>query len=250
MNQDEIRERVGHFSNWHYEFDLQGIKTPIHNPTRINRHEQRKLYFFDPLVELFGGTLAGKRVLDLGCNAGFWSHSAIEAGCDFVMGIDAREQHIDQSNLVFEALEIEKGRYDFRCGNLFEIDFAALGMFDIVLCLGLLYHVSKPMELFERINAINDDILLVDTSITQCDDARFTVIRESTDDPRNAADYDLAFRPSEAAVIEIVGMFGYDILVPPADFSDYAGAGDYANGNRKAFICSKSSDLGRWQRRI
>jgi ribosomal protein L11 methylase PrmA len=41
-------------------------------------------------------------VLDLGCNAGFWSLAAIDAGADLVVGIDGRQMHIDQANLVFE----------------------------------------------------------------------------------------------------------------------------------------------------
>src|SRR5215212_7167970 len=36
-------------------------------------------YFFDPLVHLLGGSLTGKRALDLGCNAGFWlRHERLE----------------------------------------------------------------------------------------------------------------------------------------------------------------------------
>jgi 2-polyprenyl-3-methyl-5-hydroxy-6-metoxy-1,4-benzoquinol methylase len=63
---------------------------------RSNSHEQRKCYFFGPLIELCGGSLKGKRVLDLGCSAGFWSLDAVESGCDFVLGIDGRQMQIDQ----------------------------------------------------------------------------------------------------------------------------------------------------------
>lgn len=80
----QLRERVAIFPRWHYEFDLNGVRTPIFNHRHVNRHEQRKNYFFRPLVRLCGGSLSGKRVLDLGCNAGFWSLMAIEAGADYV----------------------------------------------------------------------------------------------------------------------------------------------------------------------
>ena len=33
-------------------------------------------------------------------NAGFWALHAVRAGCDFVLGIDARELHIEQARLV------------------------------------------------------------------------------------------------------------------------------------------------------
>jgi hypothetical protein len=79
MQGEEIRRRIASFPTWHYQLDLKGNLTPIHKEDRVNRHRQRKEYFFDPLVDMFGGTLAGKRVLDLGCNAGFWlRHERLE----------------------------------------------------------------------------------------------------------------------------------------------------------------------------
>src|SRR5918998_5027763 len=87
---EEIQKKIASFARWHYRFDLKGNLTPIYEPSWENRHEQRRKYFFEPLVQLFGGSLAGKRVLDLGCNAGFWSLAAAQAGCDYVLGVDGR----------------------------------------------------------------------------------------------------------------------------------------------------------------
>ena len=49
-----------------------GIRTPIADWQRVNRQEQRRRYFLEPLLGLTGGSLQGRRVLDLGCSAGFW----------------------------------------------------------------------------------------------------------------------------------------------------------------------------------
>ena len=106
--------RINNFDDWNYQFELAGHKTTPHADA-INRHEQRKKYFFRPLVDLLGGSLAGKRVLDLGCNQGFWSLAAIENGCDYVLGIDGRQTHIDQAKFVFDVKGINKARYNFRC---------------------------------------------------------------------------------------------------------------------------------------
>jgi len=165
----EIREKIDSFDQWHYQFDLDGELTPaVRGEKSVHRHAQRKKHFFDPLVALLGGSLEGKRVLDLGCNAGFWSLHAIEAGCDFVLGIDGRQMHVDQANFVFETKGIDPRRYRFERHNLFDLDFSGLGRFDIVLCLGLLYHVNKPIELFEKIAMVNSDLLLIDTRAERC----------------------------------------------------------------------------------
>src|SRR5690348_7260853 len=118
----DLSSRIAAFPRWHYEFDLGGERTPIFDPAHRNRHAQRRRYFFDPLVQLAGGTLKGKRVLDLGCNAGFWSLLAVQAGADHVLGIDGRQMHVDQANLVFEASGIAPERYDFRAANIFDFD--------------------------------------------------------------------------------------------------------------------------------
>jgi 2-polyprenyl-3-methyl-5-hydroxy-6-metoxy-1,4-benzoquinol methylase len=142
MRDNEIQQKIASFPQWHYRFDLKGNLTPIFEEGFANRHAQRKKYFFDPLVRLFGGSLAGKRVLDLGCNAGFWSLCAARAGCDYVLGIDGRQMHVDQANFVFEVEGINDEKYDFIKGDLFRLDFRDLGRFDIVLCLDVYCEVA------------------------------------------------------------------------------------------------------------
>src|SRR5215208_6295472 len=162
MQDEEIKQKIASFPQWHYQFDLRGNLTPIFKKNHVKRHTQRKKLFFDPLVGLFGGSLEGKRVLDLGCNAGFWALSAAQAGCDYVLGIDGRQMHVDQSNFVFEVEEVERDRYDFLAGDIFGLDLRDFGRFHIVLYLGLMYHVSKPVELMEKISEVNEDVILID----------------------------------------------------------------------------------------
>jgi SAM-dependent methyltransferase len=242
----EIREKIDSFEQWHYQFDLQGeLTSPVRGEKSVLRHAQRKRHFFDPLVALCGGSLKGKRVLDLGCNAGFWSLNAIEAGCDFVLGIDGRQMHIDQANFVFQTKDIDPTRYRFEKHNLFDLDFSSIGSFDIVLCLGLLYHVNRPIELFEKIAAVNDDLLVIDTAVDSADDALLRLVREPLDDPRNSADYELVFWPTRSAVCEMVELFGYQVVMLVPDFEDYRGLEDFKAGGRRVFFCSRSTDLSR-----
>ena len=194
---DRLRERVASFPRWHYEFDLGGVSTPIFNRSHVNRHAQRREYFFTPLTRLSGGSLAGKRVLDLGCNAGFWSLAAVEAGAELVgVGIDGRQMHVEQANLVFEAKGIDRARYEFLRGDVFatELDDEP---FDIVLCLGLLYHVSNPFGLMERIAAWSDDLVVIDTTLsTLVGGPFFRLASQNPDDPRSAVDRPLALHPT------------------------------------------------------
>lgn len=245
MNETEIRAKIGSFERWHYRFDFDGIQTPIWDPSRVNRHEQRKNHLFDPLTELYGGSLAGKRVLDLGCNAGYWALEAIERGCDFVAGIDGRAMHIEQARFVFEAKDVDKERYEFLQGDIFEMDLSSLGRFDVVLCLGLLYHISKHVELLEKISEVNDDVLLIDTTLSLAPGSHLVLRSESLDSPRDAVDYEIAMTPTRRAVAEMIKLFGYGVVVLKPRFSDYTGCRDFRQGRRRGFLCAKRSQLSR-----
>jgi SAM-dependent methyltransferase len=241
---DSLRSRVERFTRWHYEFDLgHGVRTPIASAGHANRHKQRKEYFFTPLVKLCGGTLAGRRVLDLGCNAGYWSLAAIEAGADFVLGIDGRQMHIDQANLVFEAKGVDPSRYRFDLGDIFALDLHD-ETFDIVLCLGLLYHVSKPFELMERMSRWNTDLLVIDTTLeTDVAGAYFRIAQQNLDDPRAALDRPVALHPTWRAVVRLAEQYGYACAVLRPQFTSWRGANRYRVGSRRAFLCAKRSPL-------
>lgn len=244
VNPQELRERVASFSRWHYRFELGEVTTPIFDPDHVNRHEQRQAYIFDALLPLYGGSLAGKRVLDLGCNAGYWSLQAVNAGCEHVVGIDGRGVHIEQAHVVFDALEVPRRRYDFVVGNVLDVDLREHGPFDIVLCLGLLYHVSKPVELFERISAVNTDLLVVDTALTMARGSWFKVGRDELTELPSAVDYELVFFPTREAILDLASQFGYASVVVRPTITNPIGMRDYLLGCRRAFFCAKKADLG------
>jgi tRNA (mo5U34)-methyltransferase len=242
MDVEEIQARVDAIRPWHYEFDLGGVRTPIYRPDFVNRHAQRRRMGFDPLVQVAGGSLEGKRVLDLGSNAGHWSLAAIEAGADFVMGIDGRQMHIDQAELVFEVKGIDRSRYQFELGNIFEYEFDQ--SFDVVLCLGLMYHIAKPLELFELFSRVNASLVLIDTTLSLLPTSAFRVEREkSLDDPRAAIDYAMVLIPTRQAVIDLARQFGYDAVSLAQSIDDATGMADYKAKSRAMFLCAKGLSL-------
>jgi tRNA (mo5U34)-methyltransferase len=236
----QLAERIAAFPQWHYEFDLDGLKTPVHVPAWANRHRQRLAYIMPPLVAAAGGTLQDRRVLDLGCNAGFWSLAAIEAGAEFVLGVDARRMHIDQAELVFETRGVRAESYHFVQGNVLGLDQAEHGPFDVVLCLGLLYHVPYPFELME-ICARARELAVVDTALVRTQEPILRVEQDvPLEDPRSAVGRALVMRPSARAVRDMAVAVGFESVTElEPHFDDYTGARDYENGERRAFLCVK-----------
>jgi tRNA (mo5U34)-methyltransferase len=243
LSSDEIERTIASFPRWHYQFVLDGHVTPIWRQDQINRHKQRAKYFLEPLVSLLGGSLAGKRVLDLGCNAGFWAMRVVRAGCDHVVGVDARQMHVDQANFVFDVNKIRAERYEFRCADIFDLDYARLGPFDIVLCLGLLYHISKPVELFERIHAAGAQIVIVDTALSLAPGTYLEIRYESPEIPPNAVGRPMVMYPTAQAVVELLRQFGYSVRMLKPEFTDYTGCWDYEHRRRRAFVAVKDPVL-------
>lgn len=244
LKDEEIVRRINSFPYWQYQFNLKGHLTPIsHWAHWVNRQLKRRKYILDPVVKLCDGSLKGKRVLDLGCNSGFWSLCAIQEGADFVLGIDARKMFVEQANFVFKVNEVDRSRYNFIAKNLFNIDFREFGIFDIVLCLGLLYHVYKPMSLLEKIAEVNDDILVIDTVLSMTRGSYMEVLfdRESWD---SYVERKLVMRPTKQVVFNIVKEFGYSSVMLRPRFTDWLGLNDYRVG-RRAFLCTKKMDLSK-----
>jgi SAM-dependent methyltransferase len=237
---DELEARIAVFTQWNYRFDFDGgVATPVPDSRMINRQEQRRRYFFDALLGLYGGTLEGKRVLDLGCSAGFWALQAIEAGAEFVLGIDNQDTFIDQAELVFEAKGIDPSRYRFQRGDIFAS--RPQEHFDVVLCLAMMNQVSQPVELFELMSQTGAELLLVETELARSSSPVFAL--STRGDGRKAEDATVVLVPSRSAVSELAGEFGYESVALARNMTDYTGLKDYATQRRLAFFCSKGPSL-------
>lgn len=96
-------------------------------------------------------TIRGKRVLDIGCNAGYDTFYLNALGALENVGVEPHGfcQHAQFLNAVY-------GRENISFLNIGweKLDVAYLGDFDHVNCLGLIYHEKEPMQLLERIASI------------------------------------------------------------------------------------------------
>jgi SAM-dependent methyltransferase len=240
LDAQQLADRIAAFPSWNYRFEFDGgLSTPLADPARVNRQEQRRSYFFEALLSLTGGSLEGRRVLDLGCSAGFWSLQAVEAGADFVLGVDARADYLEQAELVFEAKGVERSRYRFDRADLFDYDPGE--QFDVVLCLGLLNVVAKPVALFELMTRSGAQLIVIDTGLSSAPGKLFEVGRLA--EPRNKVDYGMVLVPTRRALTVLAGQFGLQAVPLARNITDYTSMQDYRSGERLAFICSGTVPL-------
>jgi tRNA (mo5U34)-methyltransferase len=135
---ESLRERVEALAPWFHNIDLgHGIHTaPDHF---LGDYPNFK---FARFADALPADMSGKSVLDIGCNAGFYSVEMKRRGAARVLGIDADERYLDQARLATQAL----GFADVEFRNLSVYDVARLGeRFDLVIFMGVLYHLRHPL---------------------------------------------------------------------------------------------------------
>src|SRR5215813_5704097 len=103
--------------------------------------------------------LTGKRVLDIGCRDGFFSFEAERHGAK-VVAIDCW-----RPEKFFEAHSKLNSRVEFREMSVYEITLEALGSFDIVFFLGVIYHLQHPLLALQRVCEVTSEIAVVESHV-------------------------------------------------------------------------------------
>ena len=108
-------------------------------------HETRAS-IMEPIVrEALAAVGPEATALDLACSEGWFAHRLLDWGAGRVLGIDIRPENIDRAELVRNHLGIAADRLRFKVADVFDLHPDRLGAFDVVLCLGLIYHLENPV---------------------------------------------------------------------------------------------------------
>jgi tRNA (mo5U34)-methyltransferase len=105
--------------------------------------------------------LAGARALDIGCNAGFYSFELARRGAD-VLAVDVDEHYLRQARWAAEQFGLTE-RVTLRRLGVYELAALDLAPFDIVLFLGVLYHLRHPLLALDTVAQLTGGRLVLQT---------------------------------------------------------------------------------------
>ncbi|HEX5475469.1 MAG TPA: TIGR04290 family methyltransferase [Vicinamibacterales bacterium] len=136
MTPDAIRHRVRELGDWFHNINLGGVQTaPDHFLGDYPAVKWQK--FAHAIPE----DLSGRSVLDVGCNGGFYALEMKRRGAARVVGVDSDPRYLAQARF---AAEVEGADIEFREMSVYQLP--ALGeRFDVVLFMGVLYHLRHPL---------------------------------------------------------------------------------------------------------
>src|SRR6476469_8332133 len=149
----DLEERIEALGPWFHNLNLNGVWTaPDHF---LGDYPGAKFRRFAPHLPK---DLAGKSVLDIGCNAGFYSIEMKRRGAGRVLGIDSDDRYLEQARLASETLGFD----DIEFAKLDVYDVGAIGgRFDVVIFMGVLYHLRHPLLALDLIREhVAGDMLL------------------------------------------------------------------------------------------
>lgn len=146
MTREDIRREVAKIPWWH-RIDLgNGVVTPGADAT------SGKLAMIGMPEDL-----TGKTVLDIGAWDGFFSFEAERRGAKRVLATDSFvwDAKTWAGKAGFElARRVLGSKVEDRNIDVMDLDPEKVGVFDMVLCLGVLYHMRHPLLCLERIASV------------------------------------------------------------------------------------------------
>lgn len=222
--------------DWFYPFDLPGGgTTSTYAGGKLDAIHATRLTMLDHVL---GRTLEAElkdlSAIDLACHQGFFSLHLARQGYGRVLGVDARQSHVDDASLIAEV----QGHAQFSAiqSDIHDLDADALGRFDVCLMLGLIYHLENPIGAIRKAHALTRQVCLIETQVgphlsgpmdygsyefVRPIKGAFSIIDETDDTHGPEASTDgICLVPSTEALIWILYKVGFDrveLITPPED---------------------------------
>ena len=187
------------------------------------------------LERLLGDELAQMSVLDIGCNSGWFSFDLAERGARSVDGVDLRPSNIEQARYLSEYFGLDD-RTDFDVADA--MAFSDERSWDVVLNLGVLYHVTDPLRLLQRTYELCRRFAIVDTI---CHDEPFSgFVLFDTKDASHPHEGSEAweFHPTYRGAIDGLRYAGFSEVIEIVP-TDETAIGLYRDGGRRCFLAVK-----------
>jgi tRNA (mo5U34)-methyltransferase len=142
MDETVLRRRIAELEPWYHNIELApGVWT---NPA-MGDYPRPRWNLIEPHVP---ADLAGKTVLDLSCNSGFFSIQMKRRGASRVVGVERAGKEVEQARLVREVTGVD---FEIVHDDVYSFCWNNTEVFDYVLFMGLFYHLRAPLFVLDRV---------------------------------------------------------------------------------------------------
>src|SRR5581483_2797503 len=165
IDRDALTRRIDELGEWFHNINLFGVKTaPRHFLGDFPNVKWKHISAAIPR------NLSGATVLDIGCNGGFYSLEMKRRGAERVLGIDVDDRYLGQARFAAQTLGMN---IELQKCSLYEVD-SIPGQFDLVLFMGVFYHLRYPLFALDKIVKKVAGLLVFQTMIRGAEESQQT----------------------------------------------------------------------------
>jgi tRNA (mo5U34)-methyltransferase len=201
--------------------------------------------------------LQGKSVLDIGAWDGYYSFQAERLGASRIVALDHYVWGVDMAaRQVYWAECAEKGvlpdhnrdttdfwqpelpgrrsfefakealnsRVEPMLADFATVDLATVGHFDVVLYLGVLYHMKEPLQCLERLRSVTDEVAVIETQAVHIDGLEDQSLMQFFAGGQFIGDYGNWFVPTMDGLRQLALAGGFSRVVPVVEAPPAAAA--------------------------
>tara|TARA_A100001015_G_C14923058_1_gene685098 strand:- start:396 stop:1271 length:876 start_codon:yes stop_codon:yes gene_type:complete len=120
------------------------------------------LYRFNTIIIQNKKFIKNKRVVDLGCNLGYFSLFSLHCGAKFVKGIDVRDKKLPIAEFIckeagYDNVDFEKVDFSITTGM-----HKALEDIETIICSGIIYHIQNHHQFFKNMTQSSASCIIID----------------------------------------------------------------------------------------
>ena len=186
-------------------------KTVFDSPNTV-RFNQARRNLLAELLPVWQRELGLKTAMDVGCGLGYFSELLVELGFN-TRAIEGRAENAAEARQRVPGLEV-------RVADAENDSLGSAGSYDLVLGLGLLYHLENPFRAIRNLYALTGRILIIDS---MCVPAKLPVLhlREENSAAEDQGMTPAVFYPSEACLVKMLYRAGFYAVSRPARLPDH-----------------------------
>jgi tRNA (mo5U34)-methyltransferase len=234
----ELRSRIAELGPWYTPYPI-GDTWTMNMEMEAGRRAASRILFRRELIgstvaALLGTEIRESTVLDIGCNSGFFSLDLADRGAKHVDGFDLRAESIAQARFVAEYYSVTNVAFDVSDFDT----YGTSGQWDVVLNLGVLYHVTNPLQFVRRTYELCRRFAIIDTTCSLEPFAGYALIGDKDIDDPIMGRESWELHPTYRGAIDTIKYAGFREVVeirgtadPPHLF--------YEVGERRCFLAIK-----------
>lgn len=245
VQSDDLRAKLAELGPWYVPFALGD---PVVNTMEFTDNFGAAIFADDNAqrmqfrTELIGGTLGlllgdelGRMsVLDVGCNSGWFSFDLAERGARAVDGVDLRPHNIEQARYLRGYFGLDNTRFEVADAMSFDKE----RRWDVVLNLGVLYHVTDPLRLLQRTYELCERFAIVDTICHEEPFSGFVLFDTKDANHPHEGRESWEFHPTYRGAIDALRYAGFREVVEIVA-TEETSSGLYRGGGRRCFLAVK-----------